>query len=309
MRLRARVWGLISSGLIFLLATWVVLSLRSQVCASRQAAQIFGNATYVIGNEYATQVATLVDGVHDEPYLYVEYADRYAYGDFNGDGLKDAAVIVTESGGGTGNWYVLAFLINDGEEFVHRASRVLDDRAIINSMREKNGKVLIDMFVHQQGDCMAGPTKRVRNTYAYEGPDRWGEIERSPYQRIYADGAKAFQEIYDTPIPVQIRETFDHTIHAHENCSEYGCAFTVLDGGKPVGIFTKKFIVVGLGPSDTDGISATLVFEDASVPFLLEMDDRGGGRYELRNMAELPGFLGEGFVCQLKNPAYRRYWL
>jgi hypothetical protein len=254
-------------------------------------------------------VATLVDGVHDEPYLYVEYADRYAYGDFNGDGLKDAAVIVTESGGGTGNWYVLAFLINDGEKFVHRASRVLDDRAIINSMREKNGKVLIDMFVHQQGDCMAGPTKRVRNTYVYEGPYRWGEVEKSPYQRIYTDGVQVFQEIYGTPIPARIRETFDRTLHAHDNCSADGCAFTVLDGGKPVGIFTKKFIVVGLGPSDTGGVSATLVFEGVLVPFSLEMDDRGGGRYELRNMAELPGPLGDGFIRLLQNPTYQRYWL
>ncbi len=309
MRLRAHLRGLTSFGFISILPALVALSLYSQADASRQAARIFGNATYVIGNEYAAQVATLVDGVHDEPYLTVEYADRYAYGDFNGDGLKDAAVIVTESGGGTGNWYVLAFLINDGEKFAHRASRVLDDRAIINSMREKNGKVLVDMFVHQEGDCMAGPTKRVRDIYAYEGPDRWGEIERSPYQRIYADGAKAFQEIYDTPIPIQIRETFDRTLHAHENCSEYGCAFTVLDGGKPVGIFTKKFIVVDSGPSESGGVYATLVFEDALVPFSLEMDDRGGGKYELRNMVEMPGLLGEGFVCQLRNPAYRRYWL
>jgi hypothetical protein len=303
------VWGLISSGLIFLLATWVALSLHSQARVSRQAARIFGNATYVIGNEYATQVATLVDGVHDEPYLTVEYADRYAYGDFNGDGLKDAAVIVTESGGGTGNWYILAFLINDGEKFVHRASRVLDDRAIINSMREKNGKVLMDMFVHQEGDCMAGPTKRVRNTYAYEGPDRWGQVEESSYQQIYTDGVKAFQEIYGTPIPAQIRETFDRTLHAHDNCSADGCAFTVLEGGNPVGIFTKKFIVVGLGPSDTGGVSATLVFEGALVPFSLEMDDRGGGRYELRNMAELPGPLGDGFIRLLEKPTYQRYWL
>ncbi|MBI3332805.1 MAG: hypothetical protein HYZ93_01795 [Candidatus Omnitrophica bacterium] len=287
----------------------VALHLHSQAWASRQAAQIFGNTTYVIGNKYATQEATLVDGVHDEPYLTVEYTDRYTYGDFNGDGLKDAAVIVTESGGGSGNWYVLAFLINDGEKFVHRASRVLDDRAIINSMREKNGKVLIDMFVHQKGDCMAGPTKRVRNTYAYEGPDRWGEVEGSPYQRIYTDGAGAFQEIYSTSIPVQIRETFDRTIHDRENCSEDGCAFTILDGGKQVGIFTKKFIVVGLGPSDSGGISATLVFEGSLVSFSLEMDDRGDGRVELRSMAELPGPMGDGFTRLLQNPAYQQYWL
>ena len=298
-----------ASRLVFLFAGLVVVGALVQHHASRQAARVFGNATYVIWDGYVAQAATVVDGIHDEPYLYVVYADRHAYGDFNRDGLKDAAVIVTESGGGTGNWYTLAFLINDGEKFVHRASRVLDDRAIINSMREKKGKVLIDMFVHQEGDCMAGPTKRVRNIYAYDGPDRWGEIERSPYQRIYTDGTRAFQEIYDTPVPAQIRETFDRTIQSHESCSEDGCAFTVLEGGKQVGIFTKKFIVVGLGPSDSGGISVTLVFEGSLVSFLLEMDDGGGGRYELRSMAELPGPLGDGFIRLLQNPAYQRYWL
>ena len=294
---------------LFLAVGSLVINACSQTHASRKAAQIFGNATYMMGNEYGVQAATLVDGVHDEPYLDVRYGDHYAYGDFNGDGLRDAAVILIENNGGNADWYLLAFLINDGAQLVHRASRELDGRAIINAMREKNGQVLIDMVVHQEGDCMAGPTKRVRSTYAYEGPDRWGAVEISPYQRIYTDGANALQDIYDTPIPAQIRETFDHTIHRHEACSVEGCAFLVLDGARPVSLFTKKFIVVHYGPDDSGGIAATLVFEGVSAPFVLEMEDRGGGRYELRNMAELPGLLGEGFLRQLQHPAYHRYWV
>ena len=201
----------------------------------------------------------------------------------------------------------LAFLINERGALVHRASRVLDDSAIINSMREKQGKVLIDMFVHQEGDCRAGPTKRVRNLYAYHSPDRWGDIQESPYQRIYADGLRAFQKIYATSIPAHIRHTFDRT-QLHTSCFRNRCAFLV-DEGRRVGIFTKKFIVVYLGAGDSGGISATLVFEGTLVPFLLEMDEFGDGRYELRHMTELPGLLGEGFVRQLHNPAYRRYWL
>lgn len=296
------------SRFVFLVAGLVVTNLFFQQQSSRHAARIFGNATYVMWDGYTAQAATLVDGLHDEPYLYVRYDDKYVYGDFNGDGLKDAAVILIENNGGTAEWYTLAFLINDGEGLVHKTSQFLDDRAIINSMREKSGKVLIDMFVHQEGDCRAGPTKRVRNVYAYEGPDHWGEVEASPYQRIYTDGLRAFQEIYDTPLPAQIRQTFDRTVLADcDRCSD--CAFTTLDGEKQVGVFTKKFIVVALGPSDSGGVDATLVFEGALVPFSLEVDDRGGGKYELRNMAEMPGLLGDGFVRQLQNPAYRQYWL
>ena len=294
---------------VFLLAGIIAISVCSERSAAGHAVRIFGNATYMMGNEYASQVATLVDGIHDEPYLYVRYGDKYVYGDFNGDGLQDAAIIVIENNGGNAEWYHLAFLINDGEKLVHKASRALDDRAIIKSLREKHGKVLVDMFVHQAGDCRAGPTKRVRNIYAYDGPDHWGETEASAYQRIYADGTTALQKIYETSIPAQIRTTFDRTVQTREACSTDGCAFTVLDGDRQVSIFTKKFIVVGVGPDDSGSIVATLVFEDGSNPFLLWMDHAGGGRYELRHIAELPGLLGDGFIHQLQSPVYHRYWL
>ena len=80
-------------------------------------------------------------------------------------------------------------------------------------------------------------------------------------------------------------------------------------GEKRVGIFTKKFVIVGLESDGFGGVSATLVFESASNPFLLGMNDIGGGKYALRNIVELPQPLGEEFVRQLQNPAYRRYWL
>src|SRR3989338_7140677 len=56
---------------------------------------------------------------------------------------------------------------------------------------------------------------------------------------------RALQDIYGTPIPAKIRDGFNCTVRVDcEACSV--CAFTVLDGGKPVDIFTKKFILVDL---------------------------------------------------------------
>ena len=293
-------------GLAFLSASVIAISLCSERHAAGQAARMFGNAIYVMGNAYTAQVATLVDGIHDEPYLHVRYDEKYVYGDFNGDGLRDAAVIVIEDNGGQTDWYILAFLINERGTLVHRASRVLDDSAIINSVREKDRKVLMDMFVHQNGDCRAGPTKRVRNLYAYDGPDRWGEIQDSHYQRIYADGLRAFQQIYDTSIPTQIRHTLDRT-QLHKSCLRNRCAFLV-DGGMRISIFSKKFIIINCVSDDSGSVSATLVFEGTSQPFLVRMDNAGGGKYELRTMTEMTGLLGEGCIRQLRIPAYRRYW-
>ena len=119
---------------------------------------------------------------------------------------------------------------------------------------------------------------------------------------------RALQDIYDTPIPAQIREGFNHTVLVDcEACSV--CAFTVLEGERRVSIFTKKFMVVDLQTDGIGGVSATLVFEHISHPFLLRMDEIGGGRYALRHMAERPEPLGEEMIRQLRSPQHRHYWL
>lgn len=145
------------------------------VRATDKANKIFGNMVYFFDDGPALQqrtAAKLVNGEHEEPYFNVYYEHKYVYGDFNHDGLKDAAVIITENTGGNSDWYTLAFLINDGMKLVHKASFILDDRAIINSLREKNGKVFIDMYVHNPDDSRGGPTKRVKNLYQYVDPDK-----------------------------------------------------------------------------------------------------------------------------------------
>ncbi len=103
--------------------------------------------------------------------LLVIYQDMYVYGDFDHDGLEDAAVIISENTGGSINMYTVAFLINDGHQLVHRASIILDDHALIDSMQEKENKVVIDMYIHQEHDSRAGPTRHVRESYEYPGPD------------------------------------------------------------------------------------------------------------------------------------------
>lgn len=146
---------------------------------SRAAAdKLFGNMTYLTHAPYIAEKVTLVNGGFERHYerevslyYHFQYNGKYVYGDFNRDGLKDAAVIITENEGGSGEFRSLAFLINDGRQLVHRVSHSLGDRAIINSLRERNGKVVIDMFVHGERDCMAGPTKRVKNSYDYLYPN------------------------------------------------------------------------------------------------------------------------------------------
>ena len=152
----------------------LVVSVSLCRCSNNnEAAKLFGNMTYFIGNKNDSEAVSLSNGKYYKQFYWDVYYDhRYVYGDFNHDGLKDAAVIIVVNyGGGNMNSYVLAFLINDGKKLVHRSSRELDVWAMINSLREENGKVLVDMYIHQTGDCNAGPTKRVRNIYEYSGQD------------------------------------------------------------------------------------------------------------------------------------------
>ena len=139
--------------------------------SKKEAERIFGNMTYLVGNERHADMVTLSNGKYYRRYVWDIYYDHwYGFGDFNHDGLRDAvAIIVVNPGGGNTNDYMLEFLINNGHKLVHRASYYLDNWAIINSLRVKNDKVVVDMYVHQKGDCNAGPSKRVRNVYAYSG--------------------------------------------------------------------------------------------------------------------------------------------
>ena len=144
-------------------------------CAhDKEAAKIFGNMTYFVSNPFDRQKieeVTLINEEYEDTFLNVYYGNKYVYGDFNHDRLKDAAVVIFENHGGNLDEYELAFLINDGHKLVHKASRDLDAWAVVNSLREKDGKVIVDMYVHQEGDCNAGPSKRVRNVYEYTGSD------------------------------------------------------------------------------------------------------------------------------------------
>ena len=80
-------------------------------------------------------------------------------------------MIIGESQGGSDDEVELAFLIHDGTRLVHRQSVYLGDSSVIRSLKERAVKVIVDMRTHQEGDCQAGPTKRVRNVYDYLNPN------------------------------------------------------------------------------------------------------------------------------------------
>jgi hypothetical protein len=94
------------------------------------------------------------------------FDDKILFGDLNGDGEKDAVIILDSSFGGTGHFYELAVVVNKNGEPLQIASEDLGDRSIINSLEINDGKIIIDIIIHGPGDGGCCPT--LRKIFEYE---------------------------------------------------------------------------------------------------------------------------------------------
>ena len=155
---------------------------------SGEAHQLFGNMTYMTNCSYIVKRVKLVNGYRQVRRGLLQYSmsynRKYFYGDFNQDGLKDAVVVIGQGEGhGWGTW--LAFLINDGKKYVHTKSGFLSRTAIINSLKIKGSRVIVDMFVLQADDCNAGPTGHVIGLFDYRRRERWMDAKRISAKSVF----------------------------------------------------------------------------------------------------------------------------
>jgi hypothetical protein len=125
----------------------------------------------------ADGVAKLTDGEYQEEMvpgaasklIIVVYPDMYAFGDLNGDGVDDAALVLATSGGGSGTFISLEALLNDQGRPTHVASVPLGDRAQIQSVAIEAGEITVDMVTHGPEDPMCCPTLEITQKYKLEG--------------------------------------------------------------------------------------------------------------------------------------------
>ena len=100
-------------------------------------------------------------------YLLVKL-EYVCFGDLNNDGVDDAAVILGETGGGSGYFYYLYAVINDGKkQDVIKKFVELGDRKIIKSFYIKNGEIIIDMLSHRPGDALSSPSLKKNIKYKF----------------------------------------------------------------------------------------------------------------------------------------------
>lgn len=121
--------------------------------------------------------AKLTDGIYREKYmegaaseLVIAFIqDMHAFGDLDGDGVEDAAVILATSGGGSGTFISLEAVINDNGTPNHAASVLLGDRVQVKSVAVESVEITVDMVTHGPDDPRYRPTLEVTHKYKLRG--------------------------------------------------------------------------------------------------------------------------------------------
>lgn len=110
-------------------------------------------------------------GVQDQAdpliMLIVFVADHYIFTDLDGDLDQDAVVVIGLSGGGSGTFFSLAAVINEGGVAKHKGTFGLGDRVIVEQILAEDGKVTLNYIGHGPQDPMCCPTQPMSVTLIY----------------------------------------------------------------------------------------------------------------------------------------------
>lgn len=132
------------------------------------------NASFL--NEFATAgVVQLSNGEYRAPIvegsaseLVVRLTNFAAFGDLDGDGSEEAAVILVSDAGGSGTFYDLAVVRKQGEALTNVATTQLGDRVQIKNIRTENGEIVVDLLTQGPDDPMCCPTQLTIYHYALQ---------------------------------------------------------------------------------------------------------------------------------------------
>jgi heat shock protein HslJ len=93
------------------------------------------------------------------------YAGRNVTGDFNGDGLEDAVVILTRETGGSGTFYYAAAVLSSNEGYKGTNAIFLGDRINVESLDTTKGRICINYLEHSDSDPMTAKPSSKNTRY------------------------------------------------------------------------------------------------------------------------------------------------
>ncbi len=120
-------------------------------------------------------LVNLVNGIYETgsgtDYLFVSILDQAAFGDLNSDGSLDAAIILAENYGGTGQFEYLVPVFNNDGSPSPSSGYFLGDRVVVNSIGIVNDRITLEMLVHAPNDALCCPSQIMTQSYRfYWGP-------------------------------------------------------------------------------------------------------------------------------------------
>jgi len=134
------------------------------------------NAEYRIIFNSVEKTIRLTNGLYQQgtdpsspDFLTVVVNNPVAFGDLNGDSVDDTAIMFSEGYGGTGINVSVAAVTNSAGIPLHKASVLIDDRAIIQSIRIESGYIIVDAIVHGDNDPGCCPSKQVTRIFRLVG--------------------------------------------------------------------------------------------------------------------------------------------
>jgi hypothetical protein len=81
-------------------------------------------------------------------YVAISLIEPHAFGSLNNDELADAAVILVENYGGTGQFVQIGAVLNRAGQPIHADSFFLGDRVGVNALGIQNGEIVAALTVH-----------------------------------------------------------------------------------------------------------------------------------------------------------------
>jgi hypothetical protein len=113
------------------------------------------------------------DGQYGDPqdYVHMELLNLRAYGDLNGDGVEDAAVLLATNTGGSGVFVDLAAVCDHRGKPQDTARFFLGDRVKPERVEIVGEEIVLSLLVHGPDDPLCCPTERVTWRFRLVGDD------------------------------------------------------------------------------------------------------------------------------------------
>ena len=101
--------------------------------------------------------------------IVVSLSQLYAMGDLNEDGVDDAAVVLIGNTGGSGTFYQLVAVLNEGGTPRPVATALLGDRINLESLSIKSGEIVVEMLTQGPQDPLCCPSQKSTRSFKLQG--------------------------------------------------------------------------------------------------------------------------------------------